>query len=90
MENIINSSSAVTDQLPPMVWGFTSALAVVGVSTLLAILIVWTIVWKGLALWRAARNGAKVWFVILLLINTLGILDIIYYFYAHKKGWGKK
>lgn len=42
------------------------------------IFIVWSFIWKGLALWQAARNGHKGWFVALLLINTLGILEILY------------
>lgn len=40
----------------------------------------WTIPWKGVALWRAARNKSVAWFVALLIINTFGILDIIYIF----------
>lgn len=42
--------------------------------------IVWSLVWKGLALWKAAREGSKPWFVALLIINTLGILEILYLF----------
>lgn len=76
--------------LPPQVWGLTSVLAVIGVTSLFAILIIWSLVWKGLALWRAARSGAKIWFVILLLVNTVGLLDILYYFFIHKKKWGRK
>jgi methionyl-tRNA synthetase len=34
--------------------------------------------WKGVALWKSARNGHKAWFVALLLINTLAILDVVY------------
>jgi hypothetical protein len=41
-------------------------------------LIIWTVFWKGYALWRAARNSQKVWFVILLFLNTLGIFEILY------------
>jgi methionyl-tRNA synthetase len=41
---------------------------------------VWTIPWKGMALWRAAGNRSVAWFVILLIVNTLGILDIVYIF----------
>ncbi|MFA7308560.1 MAG: DUF5652 family protein [Patescibacteria group bacterium] len=33
---------------------------------------------KGLALWRAARMEKKVWFWCILIINTMGILDIIF------------
>ena len=46
---------------------------------------VWTIPWKGVALWRAARNKSASWFVILLIVNTLGILDIIYIFAFSKR-----
>lgn len=42
--------------------------------------IAWTIPWKGVALWKAARNSDKIWFVILLIFNTLAILEIIYIF----------
>jgi methionyl-tRNA synthetase len=45
----------------------------------------WSIFWKGWALWIAARNTHKAWFVILLLVNTLGILEIIYIFAVGKK-----
>lgn len=46
---------------------------------------IWTIPWKGVALWKAARNGHKVWFVALLILNTLAILEIIYIFAFSKK-----
>lgn len=46
---------------------------------------VWTILWKGVALWRASGNRSIAWFIVLLLINTLGILDIIYIFAFSKK-----
>lgn len=40
--------------------------------------VVWTIILKGFALWHAARGSQKWWFIILLIVNTLGILEIIY------------
>jgi len=51
----------------------------------LFILVVWSIAWKGLALWKAARVGNKTWFVVLLVINTLGILEILYLYVFSKK-----
>jgi len=33
---------------------------------------------KGFALWTAAQNNKKGWFVALLFLNTLGILEILY------------
>lgn len=40
----------------------------------------WTLPWKGYALWKAARKGQPWWFVALLLVNTLGLLEIMYIF----------
>lgn len=45
---------------------------------LLTALIIWSLAWKGIALWKAGRNGQLPWFVVLLFINTLGLLEIIY------------
>lgn len=47
--------------------------------------VVWTIPWKAVALWRAARNGQRIWFFLLLILNTLAILEIIYIFFFSKK-----
>lgn len=41
-------------------------------------LVAWELTWKGFALWRAARRGEQVWFIAILILNTLGILPIIY------------
>jgi hypothetical protein len=41
-------------------------------------LIVWDTFWKGLALWRAAHKDHRVWFVILIIVNTAGLLPIFY------------
>lgn len=53
-------------------------------GVLLALLLVWVLVWKGLALWRAGRRNETAWFIALLVLNTLGILEIIYYFLIAK------
>lgn len=54
-------------------------------APIILLLAAWTLPWKGLALWKAARNGAKVWFIVLLIVNTLAILEIIYIFFFSKK-----
>jgi methionyl-tRNA synthetase len=51
----------------------------------LFIIILWVLPWKGLALWIAANKKHKVWFVILLILNTIGIAEIIYIFFVAKK-----
>ncbi|MDP3994046.1 MAG: DUF5652 family protein [Candidatus Doudnabacteria bacterium] len=48
-------------------------------------LFIWSLAWKGFALWRAARKEQKGWFVAILLINTFGILEIIYLLTIGKK-----
>jgi len=47
-------------------------------SWVFSLAILWSLVWKGLALWKAAKNNSKFWFVLLLVVNTLGILEILY------------
>lgn len=52
----------------------------------IAILIaLWVLPWKGVALWKAAKNGSKPWFIVLLILNTLGVLEILYIFVLGKK-----
>lgn len=51
---------------------------------LLLILGLWSLLWKGLALWHASRNKQPWWFVIILVLNTVGILEIIYLFAIQK------
>ena len=46
--------------------------------------LLWVLPWKGVALWKAARNSHKKWFIALLLLNTLAILEIIYIFVFSK------
>lgn len=52
---------------------------------LIWLVILWTLPWKGVALWKAARNEHKWWFIALLVLNTLAILEIIYIFFFSKK-----
>ncbi len=44
----------------------------------LFLVVAWSMAWKGLALWKAAGRKEKVWFVVLFVINTVGILEILY------------
>ena len=56
-----------------------------GFGALIIIVVVFDLVLKGLALWRSARNGQNVWFIFLLILNTVGILPIIYLLFFQKK-----
>lgn len=52
---------------------------------LVVLAMLWVLPWKGVSLWRSAKRGDKAWFVALLLINSLAILDIIYIFGFSKR-----
>jgi hypothetical protein len=54
-------------------------------SFLFYLLFLWSIIWKGLALWNASKNSQRNWFVIMLVLNTAGILEITYLFRFAKK-----
>jgi len=70
-----------------------------GVSLTTALIIIsiigiWSLIWKGLALWKSARKNSLIWFIALLVVNTVGILEILYIFVFSKislenKGKGK-
>lgn len=60
------------------------------------ILFFWELIWKGFALYKSAQNKRKVWFIALLLLNTVGILPILYFVFENynvdeklKKFFGK-
>lgn len=44
------------------------------------ILFIWSILWKGIALWKSAKYDQRNWFIVILVLNTVGILEIIYLF----------
>ena len=54
------------------------------------LLVLWTIPWKGVALWKAARLRDKWWFIAILIINTLAVLEILYIFIFSKRKTLKK
>ncbi|MEM2941845.1 MAG: DUF5652 family protein [Candidatus Bathyarchaeia archaeon] len=48
-------------------------------------LVTWSIVVKGIALWYSARASQKAWFVAVLVLNTIGILELAYIFLFRRK-----
>lgn len=63
--------------------GLDTASAELGISTLaltlfFAAITIWSLAWKGVGLWHAARNHQTHWFIAMLILNTIGILEIIY------------
>ena len=52
---------------------------------LIVIVVAIDLVLKGIALWIAGRQGAKVWFVLLFILNTAGILPLFYILYFSRQ-----
>jgi len=53
-------------------------------TPLFLLLIIWTLYWKGMALWVASKADQKKWFVALLVINTFGVLELFYLYLLPK------
>ncbi len=54
-------------------------------NALIYFLYVWSLIWKGIALWRAAHYKQRNWFVVMLVVNTVGLLEILYLLRFSKK-----
>jgi hypothetical protein len=63
---------------------FTPELVSIFIPIIL-IAVLWTIVLKGYSLWYAAHANQKWWFIAILVINTLGILEIVYLIWYRPK-----
>ena len=49
------------------------------------LIILWSLPWKAVSLWKAAKNDDKAWYIALLFINLAGLLSMLYIFYFSKK-----
>lgn len=50
------------------------------VAPFLYLIILFDLLLKGIALYKSARKDQRIWFVVLLVVNSMGILPIIYLF----------
>jgi len=53
-------------------------------------IIIWTLVWIGISLWKCGRNNQLRWFLVLLVVNTVGLLEIVYITWFQKNLNAKK
>ena len=47
------------------------------------LLVLWEIIWKGLAVWKSAKRNEKAFFIAILIFNTFGLLPICYLIYRY-------
>lgn len=57
---------------------------------ILTIFFIISVALKGYALWTASKRDEKWWFIILLFVNTMGILEIIYLVAVAKVSFARK
>lgn len=69
----------------PIPTNINSLIAYISDNPIVLLLLVWSFVWKGMALWKAARLSHKKWFIVILIINTVGILEIFYIYFIARK-----
>lgn len=59
-------------------------------QVVLIILAIFDLTVRGIALWKSARNGEKYWFVGLLVINSMGLIPLLYLAFFDKSSRFKK
>lgn len=52
---------------------------------LIGLVAVWDLFWKAVGLWYALKNNQRNWFVAIFIVNTIGILPLIYLKFYQKK-----
>lgn len=72
-----NISQAIAEQL-----GTTPEL----VTAVLVIIVIWELIWTGFGCWKSARRNSPIWFILMLVLNTVGILEILYIFVFSELG----
>ena len=55
------------------------------ISLAILLMVLWTVPWTGIALWKAARRNDRWWFIVLLVVSTVGLLEILYIFVFSKE-----
>jgi len=56
-------------------------MGIIGFWIIIGIAIVWSLIWKAIGLWYSARNNDKIWFIVFLIVNLLGIPPILYLYF---------
>lgn len=59
-------------------------------SYILVIVGIWDVIWKGLALWQAAQHKQRNWFIAIIIVNSVGILPMVYLKFFQTKAKIKK
>ncbi len=86
----VDAQKILTESLknnPELQTNIRNALLVIIILTIFLII---DIILKGFAMWRASKKNSRVWFWVLLLVNSLGILPLLYLIFSKKLGLENK
>ena len=61
-----------------------------GLLALLIVAVIWELIWKGFGLWKSAQRKNIIWFIAILIFNTVGILPILYIYVFSELGKSKR
>lgn len=60
-------------------------LEILTIWVIIVLVTIWEAIWKGIGLWKSAGRKQLAWFVVMFIINSAGILPIIYIYFFQKK-----
>lgn len=83
MDSIFNIKNQLAEEFVSAI-SQNCGISVGFVTTILVAIILWSLIWKFFGLWKSARNNSIIWFIVLALTNTLGILPILYIYVFSK------
>lgn len=66
-------------------WGGMPWMMAPWIAVIFGAFMIWDVIWKGIGLWKAGRNNQLGWFIAILIVNSVGILPIIYILGFQKK-----
>ena len=49
------------------------------------VIAIWDMVWRGIAMWKSAKNDQRNWFLAVFIFETFGLLPLFYLYFAQKK-----
>jgi hypothetical protein len=54
-------------------------------NPIIILITVWDLTWRCVAVWNSTKNNQKVWSIMFVLLQTAGILPILYMLFFQKK-----
>tara|TARA_Y100000034_G_scaffold135595_1_gene208187 strand:- start:997 stop:1227 length:231 start_codon:yes stop_codon:yes gene_type:complete len=56
----------------------------IGLNTLFLVAMIWDLIWRCFGVWKSTKNNQPIWSILFVLLQTMGILPILYIFIFSK------